>query len=1179
MATLQSSWLDAAFKSAKEDFKRSLKNPALYDFEKLTSIEDVLEEAKKIERQQAKTRTLRGLRRIQPLINGLKEYSAIIEVFAQAKPDIMSLIWGPLKFILQASSSVILAFEKVVKVIADVGMTLPSFKIYTEIFQSNYEIRRALCLFFADILDFYAILLNFLTSKTRNIILESLWPNIRSSITRVRENIDHHKAIMTTNVTLQDVLQAHQARKRALEEYEQAQKFRDNQTFSTIRSELNPHDRDIELARILRRSSVVSGEWLKDELDFMRWHDPIDRTARSIWLYGIPGSGKTFIVANLINAMRNSGQRLLFAFLSHNDQVVGDTIKVLHSFLFQLLDIDPSLRTLLHETSQSDYKKLKSDTDFVTDLLCKILKSLGPTFVILDGLDELDEYSWGHLLAIVLKINKSCPETKLLISSRDERDIASRLRNEAISLRVDYKNCADIKSFVQLECESLLFEMRSFGASQQICLEVKGRIDSIAEKAAGMFIYARLVMLMVKDQGSLQDIEAQIQNLPDGLDEVYGRLLDRAKKKHTNSVRTILQWVACARRSLSEEEMLQILSIEPGQQDFTKGRRQLRDICKTCGPIIEINDSKIQFVHFSAREYLLHEQSNSFLNLTEAHIDATITCTAYLSFSSLNPLFSHRSDDIADIQKRVMDGDYVLFEYASMAFLEHLKASLKNEKCTLSMNIIEALNRFREIRTVDNSDLSRIPKHIIHMFKKVVDEPKVQAFLSIVTYSQTRAQLGMSNADEIMNSSIDPLRIFSARRKLRQSIEDIICQELDHRSCGTLEHLYGTNVYHCDQPFCYAYQRGFGSRQFRDQHLNIHQRPYKCTISACLFMDIGFCDASELQRHLSESHPSQILVTDTSGPILPSNQPKDDTLRILEDAVALDQKEVVENSISEDIFSSDYIYHKLLATAAGKASKKTLAYLINWKSQRSEPRLEALLSVALEYENLPNIGFLLSRGAKMSNQANTSGYGNYYKAPRPSSYNSYSSYMTGYVRALSLWSPTLMAYLVNECHVDMPLQTENAEYIFAYAAVMNDTLDQARKRFNEIRQYVIWSEAYALGVALATREKCYLGARVCLENGGDPNGVYRTVIVSNQAFKPALYFAATNGQRASAELLGILLQYGADVEHPGCNFKKDSKRLKKIMGYFGLASWEEMVRGFREGEDLSLIFCPNRSST
>ncbi|KAI0889136.1 uncharacterized protein GGS22DRAFT_153217 [Annulohypoxylon maeteangense] len=1168
--TIPPSWLDDTFKLAKEDFKRSLKNPALYDFSKLVSIDDVLEEAKKIERQQAKTRTLRGLRRVQPLINGLKEYSAIIEVFAQAKPDIISLIWGPLKFILQASSSVISAFEKVVKVIADVGTTLPSFKAYTQLFQSNHEIRRALCLFFADILDFYAILLNFLTSPTRNIILESLWPNIRSSITRVQENMDNHKAIMTTNVTLQDILLAHQARKRALEEYDQAQVFRDNQTFNTIRNELSPHDHDVELASILRRSSVVSGEWLRDEPDFMRWHDSIDRTARILWLCGIPGSGKTFIVGNLIKTIQSSGQRLVFALLSHNNQAAGDTIKVLHSFLFQLLDVDPSLRSLLHEPSQSNYRKLKTDSDFLIEFLCKILRDVGPTFVILDGLDELDECSWRHLLASVLKINESCPETKLLISSREERNIELRLRNKSIPIRVDDRNSGDIQSFVQLECESLLDEMRSCRADQQTCLEVKKGIDGVAEKAAGMFIYARLVMLMVKDH---HDIGTQIQDLPDlpdGLDEVYGRLLDRAREKNRRFVRPILQWVACAQRPLSEEEMLQALSIEPGQQDFTKRRKQFLDICKMCGPIIEIKDGNIQFVHFSAKEYLLHEQSDSFLNLSEAHLDATIICATYLSLSSLNSLFSHRSNDEVDIQMRITDGDYVLFEYASMMFLGHLEAALETHNTAQDARLLAALSRFRETRSVDSPDTSCIPKHIIHMFRMYVDEPQVQDFLSIVMYSQTKAQNGMSNQDGVTGSPMDdPLNIFSTRRKVRKGVEDAICRESYHRPsccCNDLMRLYGANVYHCDQHFCHAYQRGFRSKQLRDQHLKIHQRPHKCSIDNCLFTDIGFYDTPGLERHMRDTHPSSTLGNDVSGPVVSPGRPLNDTYGIFKDAVALDQVDLVRELIDRGVvLKNSEFYSNIVGLAASKSSKDMLSCLLGWQCGYEAPYLSILLAMALEFQNLPNIGFLFSYEPQLLECM----YAEYHLgvgfiAPGRTRSSASSSGMSHYVRALSLWSPTLMAYLINECCITVPLQVKRPGRIFADAAIMEDTLDQARKRFHEIKQYIIWPEAYVEGVAMASEWRCFTGAMICLENGGDPNG--------NRQFsrRTALFHAVEAGSRQGAQFVKELLRNGADLNHPGFKVKSNSAMAKKTAGHFGL-TWEEMVRRLREGEDLPII--------
>jgi len=122
-------------------------------------------------------------------------------------------------------------------------------------------------------------------------LLEPLWPSFRESLDQIRDNINSHKGMMTTNVTLEEISQAKIARKRALEEYDDAKKFRDNQTFNTIRTELRPETYDTQLLDILQFTSSGSGQWLNKEENFMRWLDPLDRTLRFLWLQGIPGAG------------------------------------------------------------------------------------------------------------------------------------------------------------------------------------------------------------------------------------------------------------------------------------------------------------------------------------------------------------------------------------------------------------------------------------------------------------------------------------------------------------------------------------------------------------------------------------------------------------------------------------------------------------------------------------------------------------------------------------------------------------------------------------------------------------------------------------------------------------------------------------------------------------------------
>jgi hypothetical protein len=94
--------------------------------------------------------------------------------------------------------------------------------------------------------------------------------------------------------------------------------------------------------------------------------------------------------------------------------------------------------------------------------------------------------------------------------------------------------------------------------------------------------------------------------MTDTIDDRYGRIISRIEQKEVSKklrgvIRRLLMWIACATRPL-REELLQVLVIDIGSDDFTKGRKDYRDIRRDCGPIIEVLDEVVRFVHFSAQE-------------------------------------------------------------------------------------------------------------------------------------------------------------------------------------------------------------------------------------------------------------------------------------------------------------------------------------------------------------------------------------------------------------------------------------------------------------------------------------------------------------------------------------------------------------------------------------------------
>ena len=85
----------------------------------------------------------------------------------------------------------------------------------------------------------------------------------------------------------------------------------------------------------------------------------------------------------------------------------------------------------------------------------------------------------------------------------------------------------------------------------------------------------------------------------------YARILSRVNSlppPSRDKARKLLGWIACTPAPLTIQEIQRVLAIKLNDRE---GRaRSLADlqIEKICGPIVEVNDGYIQFVHFTVKE-------------------------------------------------------------------------------------------------------------------------------------------------------------------------------------------------------------------------------------------------------------------------------------------------------------------------------------------------------------------------------------------------------------------------------------------------------------------------------------------------------------------------------------------------------------------------------------------------
>ena len=86
----------------------------------------------------------------------------------------------------------------------------------------------------------------------------------------------------------------------------------------------------------------------------------------------------------------------------------------------------------------------------------------------------------------------------------------------------------------------------------------------------------------------------------------YARILSRIDQGLSSLERTqareILEWVSCSIVPISPNEIQGALSVARGK-DPNRGRKGLLlNIVQRCGPIVEVIDDRLYFVHFSAKE-------------------------------------------------------------------------------------------------------------------------------------------------------------------------------------------------------------------------------------------------------------------------------------------------------------------------------------------------------------------------------------------------------------------------------------------------------------------------------------------------------------------------------------------------------------------------------------------------
>jgi hypothetical protein len=101
---------------------------------------------------------------------------------------------------------------------------------------------------------------------------------------------------------------------------------------------------------------------------------------------------------------------------------------------------------------------------------------------------------------------------------------------------------------------------------------------------------------------SRYEIYKQLAELPEGLDEIYNRILKNIDKKHRADTRTFLQWLAFCKRPMTIKEIAETITVDfPSEHCpvFNQDNRYIdpRDVLVRCSSFVSESEGKYSWLN------------------------------------------------------------------------------------------------------------------------------------------------------------------------------------------------------------------------------------------------------------------------------------------------------------------------------------------------------------------------------------------------------------------------------------------------------------------------------------------------------------------------------------------------------------------------------------------------------
>jgi len=380
---------------------------------------------------------------------------------------------------------------------------------------------------------------------------------------------------------------------------------------------------------MLSRPATGTCQWILSHPLFVSWLEKAGNAL--IWLTGHPGCGKTTLSLSLFKqleaglASRPESSICIF-FCDDKISKQRDAKSVLIGLILQLVHRHRSLIRHASRIYEIHGQSILRSFTALWNLFIKTATDprFGPTYVIIDGLDECDIATRSSLIESIGTFIQALEHpiagkhsVKFVLTSRP---FLAELKYSNINISeqripIDegqggYEE--DVRAFIQQNVHEMS-QRRNFPPEVQEFLQ-----RTLYSQSGQTFLWIHMVLVSLEKSplSSKKDLQDIIARLPTGLETTYLGFLSAIPLGYEDMASKLLKLILGSSRPLSLDEINIALTIGPGYHTTKEISMDCQNAMQhtlqgVLGPLVRVFDSKVALVHQSAKEFLLQHLGSS----------------------------------------------------------------------------------------------------------------------------------------------------------------------------------------------------------------------------------------------------------------------------------------------------------------------------------------------------------------------------------------------------------------------------------------------------------------------------------------------------------------------------------------------------------------------------------------